>query len=312
VKLYPKDGKKRTVVDTYLKREADQWLPSAKTFESDTLPFFEAQGKTAPGMNLDGKVGPNDFTSPEGEKGIDNQMYRAAGCVADFRGPSITGIWWYEDVYVRRYVANRYMIEISGVDSLDNDDDVTVKSYRGIDDLLFDQLGDDTGDVITPGGTQRIDERWGKWAEATWKGKIVNGVLITEAGDGAIPTMGRRDISTILPIKAMRFKLKLTQDHAGGMLGGYVGVQDFEVYINKDPQARLAEGNMPAISLFHAVRRLADGYPDPKTGEMTAISSAMTVQFTRVNIVHPEKPKSGQVASAGDRKSQGSVRTAGQ
>ena len=29
------------------------------------------------GFNLDGKIKPNDFVSPDGEKGIDNQLYRA-------------------------------------------------------------------------------------------------------------------------------------------------------------------------------------------------------------------------------------------
>jgi hypothetical protein len=35
--------------------------------------------------------------------------------------------------------------------------------------------------------------------------------------------------------------------------------------------------------------RLADGYPDPKTGKNTAISSAMRVKFTQVFIQRPEK-----------------------
>ena len=43
--------------------------------------------RSAIGLNLDGKVGPNDFIGPEGEKGIDNQLYRVLGCVAHFRGP---------------------------------------------------------------------------------------------------------------------------------------------------------------------------------------------------------------------------------
>jgi hypothetical protein len=34
-------------------------------------------------------------------------------------------------------------------------------------------------------------------------------------------------------------------------------------------------------------RRLADGYPDPKTGVNTAISSAVTVKFAQVFARHP-------------------------
>ena len=38
------------------------------------------------GFNLDGKVKPADFVSPDGEKGIDNNLYRAWGCDAPWRG----------------------------------------------------------------------------------------------------------------------------------------------------------------------------------------------------------------------------------
>ena len=37
------------------------------------------EGKISYGLNLDGRIGPNDFTSPEGEKGVDNNMFRAIG-----------------------------------------------------------------------------------------------------------------------------------------------------------------------------------------------------------------------------------------
>ena len=40
----------------------------------------------ADGFNLDGKIGPKDFVSPDGEKGIDNALYRAWGCDAPWRG----------------------------------------------------------------------------------------------------------------------------------------------------------------------------------------------------------------------------------
>ena len=288
--LFPDDGKQRTVVDTYLKREAEQALPSKDSY--DPFPYLEAQGPIVHGMNLDGKVKKSDFGDEEGHKGIDNQMYRAIGCIINFRGPSINPIWWYENEYVRRYVANRLMIEISGVDSLENDDDVTVKSYRGMDELLIDAVGDATGQVITPGGTQRIDERWGKMFQATWKAKIVNGVLITEATDATIPIFGRYLTTAVLPIRGMRFELKLTPQRANGVIAGYTDIEGFQRYINQSwPQHYHSNGEMPTISMFHAIDRLADGYPDPKTKKMTAISSAMDVKMTQVFIVPAEKPQ---------------------
>jgi hypothetical protein len=39
--------------------------------------------------------------------------------------------------------------------------------------------------------------------------------------------------------------------------------------------------------LYRALYRLADGYPDPVTGENTAISSAVQVSFIQVHVIHP-------------------------
>ena len=72
--LYPDNWEKRPLLGTQLARESAVWFP---TTWKETLPFHEGSGKIAIGMNLDGKVGPNDFISPDGEPGIDNQLYRA-------------------------------------------------------------------------------------------------------------------------------------------------------------------------------------------------------------------------------------------
>ncbi|HYS45012.1 MAG TPA: hypothetical protein VEM35_01160, partial [Rhizomicrobium sp.] len=42
----------------------------------------EVNSRIGDGFNLDGKVKANDFVSPDGEKGIDNNLYRAWGCDA--------------------------------------------------------------------------------------------------------------------------------------------------------------------------------------------------------------------------------------
>ena len=46
----------------------------------------EVSSRIGDGFNLDGKVKANDFVSPDGEKGIDNALYRAWGCDAPWRG----------------------------------------------------------------------------------------------------------------------------------------------------------------------------------------------------------------------------------
>jgi hypothetical protein len=46
----------------------------------------QVTGRIGDGFNLDGKVKATDFVSPDGEKGIDNNLYRAWGCDAPWRG----------------------------------------------------------------------------------------------------------------------------------------------------------------------------------------------------------------------------------
>ena len=100
--LFPEDGKKRTLMETQLARESEIWFPTTKP---EQFPFYEAEGKTSYGLNLDGRVGPADFTSPEGEKGIDNNMYRALGCISNYRGPDGT-LYHFTDKYLQQHNYN--------------------------------------------------------------------------------------------------------------------------------------------------------------------------------------------------------------
>jgi hypothetical protein len=56
-------------------------------------------------------------------------------------------------------------------------------------------------------------------------------------------------------------------------------------------------GQTSAPSLYRAMRRLADAYPDPKTGANTAISSALRAEFTQVVIVPSSRPPTSVLAA---------------
>jgi hypothetical protein len=287
--LFPKDGVKRTLVDTQLMREGRQWFPD---LSEEGFAFKEAGGKVSYGMNLDGKDGPEDFTDPNGVKGVDNQLFRAIGCVSQYRAPSNL-IYFFENKYLGQYSNNRFMFEISNVESLSNDDDVTVTTYRGRDDLLADA----TGASYVPGGTQRVDARWGKQFQQTFKGKIVDGVLVTEAQDLTIPWSATFDTNGFHKFKGARFQLSLTPQRAEGVMAAYVDVAAFYHHLNTSWSTHhQSYGQLSAPTLYRALHRLADGYPDPKTGEMTGISGAVNMGFTQVFIEHPPQ----QTAQAPD------------
>lgn len=279
--LFPAD-KPRTVVDTQLQQEIETWHPTA---EPDSFPFYEAQGPLSYGLNLDGQVDPNDFTHPDGEQGIDNQVYRAVGCIIGFRGPvGVEYIFQNKAIADRRY--NRTMIELTGVDNLTNDDHVTVTIYRGLDRLLTDA----TGSKVMAGGSQRVDTRWGASLIQQTQGKIVDAVLTTEPVNKMVIPWMNLGVPTFQIIRDMRLQLTLTPTGAEGLLAGYADVDTwYKQLIRNDSTHHLSNGQISGISLYKALRRLADAYPDPDTGANTAISTALDVKLTQVFIVHPEE-----------------------
>jgi hypothetical protein len=50
-------------------------------------------------------------------------------------------------------------------------------------------------------------------------------------------------------------------------------------------------GQLSSQSLYREMSRLADGYPDAKTGKNTAVSSAVNVEFIQVYLVKPDETK---------------------
>ena len=278
--LFPEDGTKRTIRETHLAREGETWHPSTT---KEPYPFYEAQGPVAIGMDLDGKVSPEDFVSPDGEKGVDNQLYRAIGCISNYRGPEGTA-YHFENKFMQQFSYNRILVEITGVDSLLNDDDVTVNTYRGLDDLLTDS----TGEPVS-GGSQRIDMRWGKDFRQTFHGKIKDGVLTTDTADFVFPWTGQpANTNPLLPVRDVRFRLRLATDRAEGLMGGYVDLMGFYYNVNTNWSTHhQSYGQESSPSLYRSLRKVADAYPDPQTGENTAVSASISVKFKQVFIVHP-------------------------
>jgi hypothetical protein len=258
---------------------------------TDALPFSEIHGRTAIGLNLDGKVGPNDFTSPEGEPGIDNQLYRVVGCMAGLRNKGVIGDVANRQLHSSQF--NRIMIEISGVDNLQNDDNVEVTTYRGLDPLV-----EDVTLKVVPGTTQRIDTRYGQRFIHHLKGKIVDGVLITEPADVVLPSEQNAATFTEQTIRDMRLRIKLTSQGGEGLMGGYLNVEDWWFEFARTwgaGQIGDITGWSP-VSTYRALRRYADAYPD-KAGANQAISVAYTMKFTPVFIVHPQGSDAQRVAN---------------
>ena len=270
-----------TVEQTQLWQEVQTWHPNT---EPDGFAFHSVEGDLSWGLNLDGKVSDEDFTHPEGTAGIDNQIYRAVGCIIGFRGPD--GVEYiFQDKAIFDSIYNRLMIEITGIDDLENDTRVTVNLYRGSDRLLTDA----TGSTAVAGGTQRIDRRWGQSLVRQMQGRIVDSVLTTEPIEDLIIPWQNLGVPSIQLIRDARFQLDLSTTSAHGLLAGFADVDTwYYQLIRNDSTHHLSNGQISGISLYKALRLFADAYPDPESGDNTAISTALDVKMTQVFIVEPE------------------------
>jgi hypothetical protein len=115
-------------------------------------------------------------------------------------------------------------------------------------------------------------------------------VLTTQPGDRAMLPWGSTfDTSGHHVFRGLQLKLKVTPEAAEGLMAGYVDVDSFKHHLNTSWSTHHhSYGQLSSPSLYKAMHRLADGYPDPKTGRNTAISAAVTVKFTQVYVQHPE------------------------
>jgi hypothetical protein len=271
--LYPNGG---TVEGTQLERESASRYPMDK---EDNFVYREVKGQVSQGLNLDGKVDANDFTSPDGAKGIDNQLYRAIGCTRLFRAPDGT-FANFTEMWVREMGSNRILVELTGVD-----DQVQVNLYRGKDKLITDA----TGKNIIAGGSNRVEDRFSKRFTKTLKGKIVDGILTTEPEDVDWVWTVFFSQPGYYSIKQARLQLNLAPhgDRAEGMIAGYTNVDTFyQQLVRSWSTHHSSYGGMSQPSLFRALNRLADGMPDEK-GVMTAISSSINLKFVQTFIEHP-------------------------
>ena len=121
----------------------------------------------------------------------------------------------------------------------------------------------------------------------TMQGKIVDSMLVTEPIEDMVMPWMNLGVPSTHVFRDMRLQLKLSPDGATGLVAGYADVDKwYYQLIRNDSTHHLSNGQISGISLYKALRRLADVYPDPDTGENTAISTALDVKMTQVFISH--------------------------
>jgi len=248
-----------------------------------------AVGRFAYGFNLDGKGrdSPNSYEDPEThERGVDNQLFRAMGCIQAYKGypppqPPLEPEYRWD---VSRAVMGAWLITISGED-LSRDGEVTVTWETSIDPITVqDANAHVQSDITYRVGTHPASRN-------VLHGRIVNGLILTEPAH-----IKMRCNAYILPVYEFlqaRMRLRIKPDgNLEGVLGGYQPW--YHVYWSHAKVGYIDERGfgIDAPALYYALRRYADAYPDPGTGQNTAISAAYMVQAVPAFIAREEPRRS--------------------
>ena len=246
----------------------------------------EVNDRIGDGFNLDGKITDRDFVSPDGEKGIDNALYRAWGCDTPWRGNGNANLDLRANDKMQGGIYTM-VIRVSGNQNPMNDSDATIEIGYSPDQIIKDAQGNVAADY-----SYRILKaaQYTKM-KATIKNGVVESEQVAELHSPRIAwfydQLGDADFHQ------GRLRLKIAPDGtATGLLGGYRSVLDLyaENTFAQDGGQQGVREHEDMVSLYYALRRNADAMPDPKTGRNLGISTAYRMKLAPVYVVDPDKP----------------------
>src|ERR1044071_2388357 len=239
------------------------------------------------GFNLDGKIKANDFVSPDGEKGIDNNLYRAWGCDAPWRGNGNATLDLRANDKMQEGLYTM-VVRISGDQNPMNDSDATLEIGYSPDKIVKDARGGVAVDY-----SYRILQS----AQYTrLKAKITNGVLESEQVEHLhTPRIAWfYDQTGDTNFTKGKIKLNIAPDGLSGtgLIGGYRNWRELytENTFAQDGGQQGIREHEDHVSLYYALRRNADGMYNEKTGKFDGISSVYRIKAASAYVVDPDKP----------------------
>ena len=254
----------------------------------------EVTGRIAEGFNLDGKIGAKDFVSPDGEKGIDNALYRAWGCDAPWRGNGNATLDLRANDKMQEGLYTM-VIRISGGQDPMNDNDVTLEIGYSPDHIVKDARGN-----VAAGFSYRIV----KGPQYTKMHAVIrNGALESDqiAELHAPRIAWFYDHTGDADFHQGRLRLVIgTDGNAKGLIGGYRDWRDLyaENTFAQDGGQQGIREHEDGVALYYALKRNADGMTDPATGQNMGISTAYRITAAPAYVVDPRKPADIAVLTA--------------
>lgn len=255
-----------------------------------------AQGRYMYGFDLTGKPTSYAFEDPQTHERVEDQMWRVLGCFASFRVP-LSVIPYAESLTweTAEDAMPAWLLSISGPD-LNRDGDVTVTFDRALNIVVRNTYGGALRDA-----TYTIDPD--PRSHSVFKGHIKDGLVSIDPGD--LYLLGERPFYQELRFKQTHLRLRLHPDpetlyYAGagvvsGFLGGYQPWLDYFHFLAAPGEE---ESHVEIAGVYDAMKRLADGVPDPVTGQNTAISAVYYFEAAPVFLTRaPGAGAAGSTAS---------------
>ena len=245
-------------------------------------------GIIAEGIDLDGNK-KNGFTSPTGEKGVDNTFYKTLGCWKTYRAPPrlSSGALQFNDAMRNGGYTTVIVVSGKGADPL-NDKNVTVGFYMSGDKMVKDGNGEIARDY-----TFRIKPH-AKY-EAIFPAHTVKGRIVSTAPADVM----LRNPAYDPDLELLRARIDLTM-LADGSLKGYVGgyrpwLPVYKGWVNARGTVieSLTWVQLPGV--YYALQRSADYSPTGSKGEKTHISYALRVEAIPAYVLDPD---ASQVAAS--------------
>jgi hypothetical protein len=254
-----------------------------------------AVGRFGYGFNLDGKgaASANSYEDPEThEKGVNNQLFRSIGCIQSYKGypppqPPLEAEYRWD---YARPAMGAWLISITGED-LSRDGEVTITFETSIDPVTTQ----DANAHLQSDMAYRVAEH--PASLNILHGRLRNGVILTDPAEIAMHCDSY--IQPVYEFRSARMRLRLKADgNLQGVLGGYQPW--YPVYWSHAKVGYIDERGfgIDAPALYYALRRNADGYPDPKTGENSAISAAYMIEAVPAFIERSDLPQSASSSSS--------------
>lgn len=221
-------------------------------------------GKYAYGFDLDGKTKPGDFLDPQTNQPVDNQLWRAVGCLDSFRSDP-PGKPYPEELSWNLMIdsAPGWALRLVG-DDLSKDGPVTI-----ILDRLTQHLERDASGEVLTHASYTIESKSRSHNEI--KGYLKDGKLTVEPRD--IYLEGEHPFYFDISLKNAHMRFDVKPEKIVGYWGGYLNWKDFAYMYTSRP----ANG-ADSIGMYHALKKMADALPDPKTGQNEYISGTYRME----------------------------------